>query len=137
MATLDRWFTESPRKPAIASTRDQELPEIMLQATMKIEIVFCLATTTLMSSNSENSDEKVCSPPASKRHKSTTVEQDGGAPSRGTCEPREKFRSKWLSEFPWLKYDSAKNMMYCNTCCRHKKKNIYSEGTTMTLAHID
>ena len=27
----------------------------------------------LVSSNSENSDEKVCSPPASKSHKSTTV----------------------------------------------------------------
>ena len=49
-----------------------------------------------MSSSSKNSDEKVCSPSVSKRHKSATVEHDDGAPSRGTCESREKFHSKWL-----------------------------------------
>ena len=100
---------------------------------MKIEIVFCLATTTLMKLKIGcqaivKTVMRKCA--ASKRHKSTTVEQDGGAPSRGTCEPREMFHSKWLSEFPWLKYDSGKNIMYCNTCCTHKKKNIYIEGTT-------
>lgn len=27
-----------------------------------------------------------------------------------------KFRSNWLESYPWLKYDEARNIMYCTFC---------------------
>ena len=99
MATLDRWFTRKAKETSNsfnkgsgtarnhASSDDEDRDSILSSDYNTDE------AGDWVSSKSENSDEKVCSPSASKRPKSTTVEQDGGAPSGGTCEPREKFCS--------------------------------------------
>ena len=97
MATLDRWFTRKAKETSNsfnkgsgtarnhASSDDEDRDSILSTDYNTDE------AGDWVSSNIENSDEKVCSPPASKKHKSTIVEQDGGAPSRGTCESSEKF----------------------------------------------
>lgn len=41
------------------------------------------------------------------------------------------FKSKWLAEFSWLRYDEINKKMYCTLCMRHKKKNKFAtEGAT-------
>ena len=97
MPTLDRWFTRKSKETSNsfnkgsgtarnhASSDDEDRDSILSTDYNTDE------AGDWVSSNIENSDEKVCSPPASKKHKSTIVEQDGGAPSRGTCESSEKF----------------------------------------------
>ena len=104
MATLDRCFARKAKETSDsfnkgsgtarnhASSDDKDWDSILSSDYNSDE------AGDWVSSNSENNDEKLCSPSASKGYKSTTVEQDGGAPSRGTCESREKFCSKWLSE---------------------------------------
>ena len=48
---------------------------------------------------------------------------------RRTSAKIDKFRSKWLAEFPWMRYDKAKNAMFCDLCYTHKKSNRYVRGT--------
>ncbi|CAB4487085.1 unnamed protein product [Rhizophagus irregularis] len=41
------------------------------------------------------------------------------------------FKSKWLAEFSWLRYDEINKKMYCTLYMRHKKKNKFAtEGAT-------
>ena len=92
------------------------------------------STQAISSSSNDESSDGERSLPASKRYKGSSIQDDEIARST-RHEPKDKFRSKWLSEFPWLKYDSARGLMYCSSCRRHKKKNAYTqtaytEGTT-------
>ncbi|GBC07915.1 hypothetical protein RclHR1_07790007 [Rhizophagus clarus] len=36
------------------------------------------------------------------------------------------FKIKWLSEFPWLHYDSDNKKMFCTLCMKHKMKNKFA-----------
>ncbi len=36
------------------------------------------------------------------------------------------FKIKWLSEFPWLRYDSDNKKMFCTLCIKHKMKNKFA-----------
>lgn len=54
---------------------------------------------------------------------------------------KQKFNTKWLSEFPNISYDIVKKVMFCTLCHRHKKNNAYAQGTknfrrTNILRHI-
>ena len=164
MATLDRWFLKQTSRIAgsnESSTSARGCTSIDHksfgedQQTNEKQSVDDVATSTVSRSrseeDSESSDEEEPftqaissssndessdgerSLPASKRYKGSSIQDDEVAHSRH--EPKDKFRSKWLSEFPWLKYDSARGVMYCSSCLRHKKKNAYTqtaytEGTT-------
>ena len=39
-----------------------------------------------------------------------------------------KFQDR-TRDFPWLIYDSNKNVMKCNVCIKAKKQNVLTEGT--------
>ena len=94
MATLDCWFARKAKETSDsfnkgsgtarnhASSNDEDRDSILSSDYNTDE------AGDWVSSNSKNNDEKLCSPSVSKSHKSTTVEQDGDAPSRGTCESR-------------------------------------------------
>ena len=36
------------------------------------------------------------------------------------------FKSKWLAEFSWLRYNEINKRMYCTLCMQHKKKNKFA-----------
>lgn len=72
------------------------------------------------SSSNNDSDQDVT---LRKKRKVSTKQK------RRTSAKKDKFRSKWLVEFPWIRYDKAKNVMFCDLCCTHKKDNPYVNGT--------
>lgn len=39
------------------------------------------------------------------------------------------WQERWLLIYPWLRYDSSKNEMYCDLCRKNKKKNAMATGT--------
>jgi hypothetical protein len=41
-----------------------------------------------------------------------------------TSASTSKFKKRWLSSYPWLKYDAARYLMFCLTCQRHRKTKI-------------
>jgi Domain of unknown function (DUF4371)/hAT family C-terminal dimerisation region len=36
------------------------------------------------------------------------------------------FKTKWLSEFSWLRYDNDNKKMFCTICIKHKMKNKFA-----------
>ena len=39
------------------------------------------------------------------------------------------WQEKWLHTYPWLRYDSSKNEMFCEVCHKKSKKNAMEIGT--------
>ncbi|GBB87188.1 hypothetical protein RclHR1_13620004 [Rhizophagus clarus] len=62
------------------------------------------------------------------------ISEDEDNSNKDVKNPRiheKTFKSKWLAEFSWLRYDEINKRMYCTLCIRHKKKNKFAtEGAT-------
>ena len=39
------------------------------------------------------------------------------------------WQERWLHTYPWLRYDSSKNEMFCEVCHKKSKKNAMAIGT--------
>jgi len=39
------------------------------------------------------------------------------------------FNEEWLRKFKWLRYDSNKDLMFCDFCCSAKKINTFTQGS--------
>ena len=42
---------------------------------------------------------------------------------------KRNFREKWLSMYPWLEYDSEKQLMTCKICKERGRKNAFTRGS--------
>ena len=66
-----------------------------------------------------------------------TEQSDADRPTR-SCSSSEKakepvqprcWQERWLHTYPWLRYDSSKNEMFCEVCHKKSKKNAMAIGT--------
>ena len=76
----------------------------------------------------------------SKKRKDSST-HSGTSDTQTTDSGHSKFKTKWLSDYPWLQYDATRKVMLCSTCQRHRKGNAYARGTnnfkhTNILRHI-
>ena len=81
---------------------------------------------------------------------STNENQDVSDDEDGANTPKKerKFRPKWLTDYPWLRYDNSKgkgaDFVYCAMCTEHEKNSGLHKRAecrnfqnTMFLRHID
>nr|XP_006813847.1 PREDICTED: zinc finger protein 862-like [Saccoglossus kowalevskii] len=47
---------------------------------------------------------------------------------RKLATPRRKIKSEWFSRYPWLKYDSEKQLFFCKSCIAAGRSNIFTTG---------
>ena len=74
--------------------------------------------TQLVSTDRPNTD--------SERPETSTDHEQSDLQAKNTSYEK-RFQNKWLSDFPWLLYDSEKNSMTCSLCIKHKKHNSFTD----------
>ncbi|KAK6168057.1 hypothetical protein SNE40_021959 [Patella caerulea] len=52
----------------------------------------------------------------------------GNNPTNHVGRPR-RFKLKWLTKFPWLRFDDDSRKMYCQLCEKHQVKNDFVNGS--------
>ncbi|XP_050391917.1 uncharacterized protein LOC126810731 [Patella vulgata] len=56
------------------------------------------------------------------------VDVVSNTPTNHVVRPR-RFKLKWLTKFPWLRFDDDSRKMYCQLCEKHQVKNDFVSGS--------
>ena len=61
---------------------------------------------------------------------STVQEPVSSSNKKPTNQSGRTYRPKWEQNYPWLQYDTSKNVMTCKICTDRGRKNAFTRGSS-------